>query len=266
MISFNNLGNYGRLGNQMFQYASLRGIAENMGFDFCIPPENVFGVNDTKVKNSISNIHNTFNISWVKKNISNNKVINESGFEFDEELFNNCEDNVDLIGYFQSEKYFKHIENDIRKDFSFDQNLVETCAKFLLDIDPSGEVISMHIRRKDYLDLQSYHPILSIEYYQEALNRFPDVPVIIFSDDHNWCSNQKIFDSDRFLISEKNTPDFDMCLMSTCKYHIIANSSFSWWSAWLSKSNNVVAPKNWFGPSLGHFNTKDLYLDVWEKI
>lgn len=266
MISFNNLGNYGRLGNQMFQYASLKGIAANRGFDFCIPPENVFGVSDPNVKNSTTNIHNTFNISWVKTELPNNKIVNESGFDFDEDLFNICEDNIDLLGYFQSEKYFKHIESEIRKDFSFSNLLVKDCNEFIESIDSNKEVISLHIRRGDYLNLQSYHPTPPIEYYQEALKRFPDIPVLIFSDDANWCLNQKAFDSDRFLISESNAADFDMCLMAMCKYHIIANSSFSWWSAWLSGSDNVIAPKNWFGPSLTHFNTKDLYLDTWEKI
>lgn len=264
MITFNNLGNLGRLGNQMFQYASLRGIAANRGFDFCIPPEKSFGMFDPNVRYSSNNIHNTFNLSHVKCDTSTHRLVQESGYHFDQELFDTCEDNVDLYGYFQSEKYFKHIEDEIRKDFKFSQELVDQCVEFIKDIDSSGEIISLHIRRGDYLQLQSFHPVPSIQYYIEALKQFPDVPVFIFSDDTDWCSMRQEFNSDRFLISESNSVDFDMCLMSMCKYHIIANSSFSWWGAWLSDSKKVIAPKVWFGPSLSDKNTNDLYCDSWK--
>lgn len=266
MISFNSLGNLGRLGNQMFQYASLKGIATNRGFDFCIPPESAFGLNDPNVKKSNVNIHNTFNISYVKTNITNNKIIQERYYNFDKILFNDCEDNMDLYGYFQSEKYFNHIKNEIQKDFTFSESLLEDCSKFIQQIDSNGEIISLHIRRGDYVNLESFHPLPSLEYYSEALKRLPDLPVLIFSDDCEWCMNQELFDSDRFLVSELNSADFDMCLMTMCNYHIIANSSFSWWGAWLSNSKKVIAPSEWFGSSLLHNDTSDLYCSEWEKI
>jgi hypothetical protein len=267
MISFNQLGNLGRLGNQMFQYASLRGIAANRGFDFFIAPESVFGVNDPNVKNSDTNIYATFNLS--KYNKFREPIlyerIEESGYHFDENIFNNCPDNVDLYGYFQSEKYFNHIQDEIKKDFSFVPEIVNECKKFIKEL-INDEVISLHIRRGDYLNLQDFHPTLSIEYYEKALDKLPNVPVIIFSDDIEWASNQQLFDSDRFYISESNTTDFDMCLMTMCDYHIIANSSFSWWGAWLSQSKKVIAPKNWFGTSLSQHKTSDLYCNGWEII
>ena len=266
MISFNNLGNLGRLGNQMFQYASLRGIAANRGLEFCIPPQHSFGVSDPNVKNCSTNIHTAFNLKKYNQFLEPNRMVEESGFYFDQYLFNNCEDNVDLYGYFQSEKYFKHIEDEIRKDFTFSQELVNQCFEFIKGIDSNGEVISLHIRRGDYLQLQSYHPTPPIEYYEEALKRFPNVHVIIFSDDSDWCFNQNLFDDDRFMVSQGSEPDFDMCLMTLCKYHIIANSSFSWWGAWLAKSDHVIAPKNWFGPSLPQHDTLDLYLEGWEVL
>ena len=265
MISFNQLGNLGRLGNQMFQYASLKGIAANRGFDCCIPDENVFGVSDPNVKNCPTNIHNTFNLQTFVR-LSNNRIIQESGYHFDEELFNTCDDNVDLYGYFQSEKYFKHIEKDIRSEFSFKDELVKDFKNFIEQLSPDGEVISLHVRRGDYLNLQSFHPTPPLEYYEAALKKLPDAPVIIFSDDADWCLNQELFDSDRFLVSQDMSPDYDMCLMSLCKYHIIANSSFSWWGAWLANSKKVIAPKVWFGPSLPHHDTSDLYCEGWETI
>jgi hypothetical protein len=168
-----------------------------------------------------------------------------------------------LFGYFQSEKYFKHIETEIRKTFFFDPETIKVCSEFLNTI---PQVISLHIRRGDYLNLQDFHPTPSIEYYEKALNKLPDVPVIIFSDDIDWVSKQQLFDSNRFYISESNTADFDMCLMSMCNYHIIANSSFSWWGSWLAQSEHTIAPKNWFGPSLSHHDTSDLYCNGWEII
>jgi len=266
MISFNQLGNLGRLGNQMFQYASLRGIAANRGFEFCIPPQQVFGVSDPNVKNSETNIHTAFDLSKYNKFLEPNQMVKESGFHFDEYLFNNCEDNVDLYGYFQSEKYFKNIEEDLRKDFTFKSEVVDVCEEFIQEIVKSDQIISLHIRRGDYLTLQSFHPTPPLEYYSEALSRFGDIPVIIFSDDSEWCVRQNLFDPDRFFISQANMAEYDMCLMSMCTHHIIANSSFSWWGAWLAKSKNVIAPKIWFGPSLPDHNTKDLYLDDWEVL
>jgi len=262
MISFNQLGNLGRLGNQMFQYASLRGIAANKGFDFCIPPQHAFGKTDPNVKNCSTNIHTAFDLSKCNKFLKSNKVVEESAYRFDEYLFNNCEDNIDLCGYFQSEKYFKHIEDEIRKDFTFKLDVIESCKEIL----DNQEYISLHVRRSDYLHLQSFHPVPPIEYYIEALKKLPDLPVFIFSDDPEWCSIRSEFDSDRFLISESNPADFDMCLMSMCKYHIIANSSFSWWGAWLAKSEKVIAPKIWFGPSLIEHDTSDLYCEGWETL
>jgi len=264
MISFNQLGNLGRLGNQMFQYASLRGIAANREFDFCIPPVNVFGVSDPNVKNSTTNIHTAFNLESYNQGIPTNSIVEESGFNFDVGLFNNCADDVDLFGYFQSEKYFKNIEKEIRKDFTFLPEVVDVCDEFIEELVKSNEIISIHIRRGDYLNLQSYHPTSPIEYYEKALEKFPNIPVIIFSDDISWCLDKTLFDPDRFFISQGNPAEYDMCLMSKCTHHIIANSSFSWWGSWLSKSQNVIAPKVWFGPSLNAHNTEDLYCSGWE--
>lgn len=266
MISFNILGNLGRLGNQMFQYASLRGIAANRGFDFCIPPKNVFGASDPNVKNCPTNIYTAFGINKYPQGIPDNTIIKESGFHFDEDLFNTCNDDADLYGYFQSEKYFKHIEEDIRKDFTFADDVVNSCADIIANEIGTPELISLHIRRSDYLHLQTFHPVPPIEYYIESLKKLPNVPVLIFTDDIDWCMMQSVFDPDRFFISQSNSAEHDMCFMTMCKYHIIANSSFSWWGAWLAKSEKVIAPKNWFGPSLMNCDTSDLYCNGWETL
>ena len=108
--------------------------------------------------------------------------------------------------------------------------------------------------------------ILPLFYYEEALKQFDnDRTVIIFSDDPKWCYEQELFADDRFLVSD-NDHLLDLCMMTLCSDFIIANSSFSWWGAWLSDSSNkkVIAPKKWFGPPLDQKNdTKDLYCSGW---
>ena len=117
MISFNKLGLSGRLGNQMFQYAALRGIAENREFDWIIPPNSIQSTCDY-------GLFNCFKMSSVSdKNLGFLRDVQSIIWEdtnFNVDLFNNCPDNINLHGYFQSEKYFKHIENIIRKDFEFE--------------------------------------------------------------------------------------------------------------------------------------------------
>jgi hypothetical protein len=247
MLSFNHLGNLGRLANQMFQYASLKGIASHLGYDFCIPPREYYGKNDGNVRSSDVILYDVFNLEE-KNNISlsSNRIFHERYHEFDHELFSKCPNDVDLFGYFQTEKYFKHIENQIRDDFSFSNQLSTDCKSFLNE-NTQGEIISLHIRRGDYL-ANPNHPVQTVEYYKKCLDQLPtDLQVVVFSDDSDWCKEQSLFDSDRFLISEDNSTDSDLCLMSLCDYHIIANSSFSWWGAWLAKSKKVLAPSNWFG-------------------
>ena len=126
-----------------------------------------------------------------------------------------------------------------------------------------GEVLSIHVRRTDYLSNSANHFNLDFDYYEKALEYFDTEQVIVFSDDPEWCKQQKIFSDDRFMISESGDNKIDLCLMSMCNHHIIANSSFSWWGAWLAKSKKVVAPSTWFGPNNADKDTKDLLPKSW---
>jgi hypothetical protein len=85
--------------------------------------------------------------------------------------------------------------------------------------------------------------------------------VIVFSDDPEWCKKQ--FSQNSFIISPFEDPFFDLCLMTLCDYHIIANSSFSWWGSWLANSKQTIAPKKWFCGEFSNLNTADLYLSSW---
>ena len=267
MIGFNRLGLMGRLGNQMFQYASLRGIAKNNGYNWMIPPPAEDSSKFDEWKH-----HQLFNC-FEMTNLQNLNVqytdgerptVQEKDFTFDEELFNNCPKWVDICGFLQSEKYFKNIEEEIRKDFRFREDYLIPSKEMISGVD---KPVALHIRRTDYLDLD-HHNSLGLDYYEEGLSKFDDNrTVIIFSDDPAWCKDQKLFDSDRFLVAEGNSQYIDMCLMTLCVGHIIANSSFSWWGAWLAKTEKVIAPKNWFSGNLKDKNdTKDLYCPEWEVI
>lgn len=260
MIGFNALGKLGRLGNQMFQFASLKGIAKNNNYNFCLPPsedKDEWVDHQLFIPFKFQNVM-LLNIQYID---GNRPTIQEKSFAFDEELYNNCPKWVNLQGYFQSEKYFKNIEDDIRKDYEFHDHIYNPAKKMIDSVD---NPISLHIRRTDYLTLSHNHNNLGLEYYQEALNHFDnDRTVIIFSDDPDWCNQQEIFSGDRFLVSENNTNYVDLCLMTLCKDHIIANSSFSWWGAWLAKGNKVIASSKWFGPDNAHLDTTDLYCSDW---
>jgi len=130
-----------------------------------------------------------------------------------------------------------------------------------------GETVSLHIRRGDYLRTQDHHPVCSLDYYMDALSKFRDkeYKFIVFSDDVDWCRNN--FNED-FIFTEGNTDYEDMWLMSLCDHNIIANSSFSWWGAWLNDNPNkrVIAPKKWFGPSYSNWKLDDLFCNDWEVL
>jgi len=284
MIGFDAIGTIGRLGNQMFQHAALKGIARNRGFEYSIPPEY------PQVQIDNYGLLEAFEMSGVDAIgfTQHKKTIQEAHFHFDENIFNECADNSNIFGFFQTEKYFKHVEDEVRKDYTFKKEWLEPCQEFMKQFE-GQEVAFLHVRRGDpnltdkrgfkwaYVNLQDQHPVQPLEYYEEALKHFPeDMPIIVFSDAIDWCKEQDFFKPDRFMFSEPEdkyddgalVPYVDLCLMSLCSHAIIANSSMSWWGAWLQSNPNkkVIAPKMWFGPAYSHNNTKDLYCEDWKVI
>ena len=275
-ISYNHLGSNGRLGNQMFQYAALRGIATNRGFDWLIPPPDSYG-------DSNYGLFDCFKMSSVKEEnfgYLNAQSISSNQFHFSEDFFNTCPDNVNLHDYFTTEKYFDNVKDIIREDFAFKDEILEPCKEV---IDQLDNPIFMHLRRGDYAVNPSAHPMCPIEYYEEALTHFPeDRCVIVFSDDIGWCREQSFFDSDRFMLSEFDErypqtcdtlqgrqqaliPYFDLCMMTLCTGGIIANSTMSWWGAWLMKNKTqaIIYPTRWFGSYYDHYIMDDLCPQDW---
>jgi len=284
-ISFNDLGRAGRLGNQMFQYAALRGIARNRGLNWMIPPEDA-------PRPDNYGLFEAFNLTNCNpENIGeqNVKQISWREFHFNQDLFDQCPDNVDIDGYFQTQKYFKNIENEIREDFTFKNEWLDPCVEYIESIG-NKNLIFLHVRRGSpnlqgvrgekwsYQLLQHTHPLMKEQYYKSALTQFDDsYQVIVFSDVIDWCKKQPIFQGDRFLFSDNSkqlfqdgasVPYVDLCLMTLCSGAIIANSSLSWWGAWLQKDPNkkVIAPTPWFGPACSHYIMDDLIPEGWTEL
>jgi len=196
-----------------------------------------------------------------------------SPFLFDER-FLHLRDNSYLIGYFQSQKYFEGLALEIRKLFTFgrppsaaNRNMLERIAEC-----PS---VSIHVRRGDYVSVpktSKYYRTCSLEYYQAALRiireRVSDPTVFVFSDDPGWArENIKLADETIYVDHNDGPSAFeDMRLMSNCRHHIIANSSFSWWGAWLNPSTEktVVAPRQWLSDSA--IDLRDLLPPEWTSI
>jgi hypothetical protein len=176
----------------------------------------------------------------------------------------NPNSNLKLKGYYQNENYIKHIRQEILDLFEIDDRtknfLNEKYSKLL-----KTQNCSLHIRRGDYLKSNGFHPTQSIEYYENAISIIGnDVNYLIFSDDIEWCKSNLDFITNKTYIT--NNLDYqDLYLMSMCENNIIANSSFSWWGAWLNKNNNkVIYPSNWFGVSF--LDTSEIGCDGWLKI
>ena len=263
MITFNYLGKLGQLGNQMFQYAATKGIATHLGYDFMIPDhDEIF---DDGIGNKLRiELDGPFTIDC-KRGMIPTRDVREPGFEFSKKFFDRCPDNVNLFGFFQTEKYFKHIEGDIRNDFVFKKQIRDECQEIVEGV--FNDPIALHIRRGDFLINSGNHHNLTLEYYKKALSKFdPHRDVIIFTDDPDWAKAQDLFKPDRFIISEGNSSYHDLYLMTQCSSFIIANSSFSWWGAWLGNGEEVIAPSIWFGPNNAHLNTKDLYPRHWKLV
>ena len=230
-----------------------------------------------------------FELSGCKTGEVNYPTIECRDTLFNEELFNSCKDNVNYSGTYQTEKYFENVDSELRKDLTFKKGYLEPCQEFIDSLGGKDKCIFLHVRRGNpnitgrrgekwsYQMLQDSHPLCKKEYYLEALKEFPDDKnVIIVSDLIGWCKKQDWMQEDRFYFSDSSyevfgdgasIPYVDLCLMSLCGGGVIANSSLSWWGAWLqNNTGKIVAPDPWYGNAYSHLDTKDLIPDRWVKL
>lgn len=197
----------------------------------------------------------------------------ERGFQFQPEVLG-VRGNVYLDGYWQSEKYFKHIEDVIRTDFTLRSEPDPVGAK-LSEVIASSNSVSIHVRRGDYAtnpEITKIHGLCSPEYYRAAIDELTKTVTaphfFVFSDDPDWCrENLRTQHAVTFVSDNKSLKDYEeLWLMSLCKHHVIANSSFSWWGAWLGRhpGKMVFAPEPWF--QTRERDTRDLIPEGWRRI
>lgn len=287
----------GGLGNQMFQYAAGLSLALTKKTELLIDESFLIAeTNNLYTKRNLElqcfnldiKIANEkdikrFNITRSNKYIRSlqrnfpflfsNLYAAESGMTFQKEFFN-FPKNTYLDGFWQSEKYFKNIESVLEKKFTPKETPNSENRDWLNKI-TNSESVSLHIRRGDYIinkNSQEHHGNLILSYYNNALNeiksKHSNIEVFVFSDDLDWCKENLNLKFKTYFVDANQKLNFhlDLFLMSHCKHNIIANSSFSWWGAWLNKNPEkiVIAPKKWFANE--SINTSDLLPVKWIKM
>jgi hypothetical protein len=287
----------GGLGNQMFQYAIGQILAEKSSSQLLLDTSffddqtkkpgftprqfelDVFNLHYTRASKEIINSFYSADPPkrWQKLlGISYKKSFREIASKFERQVLS-LNPPLYLDGYFQSEKYFANKEFLVRQTFSFPR-LENAEYENIIDEMLSKHSVAVHFRRGDYVSdalTESFHGTCSLQYYKQAFNYIKgktDNPhFYIFSDDIAWVE-QQISDWDfntTFIKGNSGSSSWiDMMLMSKCKHHIIANSSFSWWGAWLSGNDASIkiAPQNWFNPEKAKFDINDIVPSSWIKM
>lgn len=286
----------GGIGNQMFQYAAGRALSCHVqqtllldtrdfasytlhqGFEL----ERVFALSATlcseknarellgwRAHRQARRILRRPECSWLR----GQHYIQEPQFNFWPEFFNLPADSY-LCGYWQSELYFNRIEQVIRADFAFREPLTGQNQEIATEL-ARQQSVSLHVRRGDYISDAKASKVMnvcSLEYYQRAISHictYLENPVFyVFSDDMAWVRrNLQLNHPCHYIDFNQGQQSYrDMQLMSLCKHNIIANSSFSWWGAWLNANadKRVVAPQNWFVD--GKTSDKDLVPQNWLRL
>lgn len=250
MISYSNLGQkgHGNLGNQLFQIASCIGIAKHFGTEAAFPAWE----------------YEKYFENPLPKGYSKGGTIKENHFHFAFEQFDN---DCDITGWLQSESYFADCKEEIKKQFKFRIKSFPLSTFDLFDTIKSKQTIAISIRRGDYVNNPNY-ALLPINYYIGALlKEFPDYHnynIIIFSDDMEYCKLH--FECLPNVNFAQGNAIEQLFLASLCDHFIIANSTFSWWCAWLGEKEHskVIKPNYHFGYEFGKLNNaKDYYPERW---
>ena len=272
----------GGLGNQLFQYASSLALAKSMNadlfldlssfynrkynnpegfllkrlFDINLPSPGIFEYYKVLgLASCFFRIRSKINFSTM----TDNYLSQVNYIDLEKKFFNFKNNNCYLEGYWQSEEYFKNTKETLLKDLVFKKNEISNKSVKLAKKLQDENSVSIHVRRKDYITNEVYKKIykeLSENYYKSAIQemslRIKEPKFYIFSDDIEWARKQKYFKNLNIVYNHESIGSWeDMFLMSSCKNNIIANSSYSWWGAWLNKNPNkiIIAPKKWFNGS-----------------
>ena len=275
----------GGLGNQMFQYAYAKALEKKgckvkidiSAFDtyklhggYQLDKYNI----DLQVSSYEENRKFHKNYFLTKLLIVNSKILKEKSFAFDVNLLD-MEDHNYVSGYFQSENYFIHIRNLLLEQFVIKEDISSYGKKVQKSIVNLKNSCSVHVRRGDYLEGKnaSIHGLLNLDYYKKSIeyikSKDKNISLFIFSDDIDWVKENFKLDNATYIESkDRILPHEDMYLMSLCKNNIIANSSFSWWGAWLNrfKDKIVISPKRWFSDEKLEKQSKDIIPIEWIRL
>lgn len=260
----------GGLGNQLFQIAATISYAidtkQRFAFDY-----NSWGARGGAAKTFQASHPTSYRETLYKYLPEANLATKTFGQIYKEPSFHYKQipvlKDVILDGYFQSEKYFSNNEDVIRKVF-YPYHLKRNLLTQKYQIPSGTQVVGIHVRRGEYLKDQIHHPVCTKEYYEKCIGFFrernPNVEFLIISDDILWC--QEHFEGMRFSVNDTDIEDlYDLIL---CDHNIIANSTFSWWAAWLNDNpeKTILSPNKWFGEGYKHFDTKDITPTTWIKM
>ena len=262
----------GGLGNQMFQYAAGRRLALQLGTElkldataYMAGANRHYSLTHFRVAAEVAtprkidywlgrgNVLARLSVRFFQR--KSIQQVTEQNFRFDPEVLT-LPDNVYLDGYWQDERYFADASDQIRKDLSFHEPLRGRNAELATRIG-SCTAVALHVRRGDYVDNPStnaWHGVCSTTFYRNSIERINadcDDPVFfVFSDDLAWARRNLPLPCNAVFVAGNDATQaaLDLHLMTLCRHHIIANSSFSWWGAWLAKHPDqiVLAPKHWY--------------------
>jgi Glycosyl transferase family 11 len=248
---FVTIGLVGQLGNQMFQIATAYSLARDHHAELFFPTWS-----------------NKDGLLWL---INNSHLPHKPKNHYYEPQFHyapiSYKPDIELFGHFQSPKYFQKYREELKQIFAPNEDVLKYLHVHYKELLEDQNSVSIHFRnyQKEDDNLLNVYVLNGRNYIEKAIQFFPpDYNFYIFSDDINWCrENLGELAKNIQFISEP--PIYDFYLMSACRHHIISNSTFSWWAAYLSphsKEALVVAPKNWFQPNAG-LNIKDLFPEEW---
>lgn len=260
MITFSKLGNYGRLGNQLFQYAYLRSMAQKLNTNFWCPEwegDRMFELEDESVRVRIppDKFGNLFDQGA------------QAGFSKDAL---NVTDGVDVQGYFQSERYYK--SRDLVKTWYRFKTDIKNGASEKFDVSLAGESVSISLRLdSDYAKTREFFPLYPPKFYSEALEKINGAKrVLVFADRIDLARNyvEKVSARLPFVFVKKLSPAEQLWLMTQCRCgNILTNSTFSWWGGYLNENKNapVIVPTEWVRPGVT-VPIVDILPDDWIKI
>lgn len=278
----------GGLGNQMFQYAAGLGAAQRLNTDLKMNLSWFDNLSDLDTprfyeldnfnlqQEFINDSRYLFESNNLIKKITGLgkkklKYYKEPYFQYSND-FEKIKDNTYLEGYFQTEKYFKAIRPKVLGSFSL-KSKPSTKSNDIIKLSRKYESISLHIRRGDYVNNKNaskFHGLMGEEYYKKAISimnkKIKNPKYFIFSDEIDWVRRNFNLPKNSTYVTHNKTGIEDMRIMIECKHNIMANSSFSWWGAWLGKSKAkiVLAPKSWFLDE--SVNTSDIIPSRWQRI